>query len=268
MRAHAAQQPRSTSSASVLSPQISRCRPSSQRSPGRLTGSTGASGTSSSPRARRPRRRRRRAAASSSSSPKPTSRRSKSSASSSRSSPREQLLVPAAELGQLVVGDDVGPLLRLGQVGELDHRHLGQAELRAASTRPWPAMSSPSPSTSTGLVQPNCGSRRRSAPPARRRGSGRSAHRASAARAATSRWLGAKLRVMSDHPGRGRSRFRGWTSAARFHWAAVDSFRVQRKPPPEGSKSLFYWPISGEPVDCGCRVASQKFAAVASELAR
>ena len=40
---------RSTSVATVKSPQSSRCGPSSQRSPGRLTGSSGVSGISSSP---------------------------------------------------------------------------------------------------------------------------------------------------------------------------------------------------------------------------
>ena len=41
----------------------------------------------------------------------------------------EQLAVPAGLLGEPVVGQDVGPLLRLGEVAELDHRHRGEAEL-------------------------------------------------------------------------------------------------------------------------------------------
>ena len=65
-----------------------------------------------------------------------------------------------------------------------------------------------------------------------------------------------------------RGGFPGMDSIAGFHWAAVDSFRVQAEATPEGSKALFYWAISGEQVDSGCRVASQNFAAVASELPR
>ena len=41
----------------------------------------------------------------------------------------QQVLVPAGVQGQAVVGDDVGPLLGLGQVGELDHRDRGHAQL-------------------------------------------------------------------------------------------------------------------------------------------
>ena len=41
----------------------------------------------------------------------------------------EQLAVPAGLLGEPVVGQDVGPLLRLAEVAELDHRHRGEAEL-------------------------------------------------------------------------------------------------------------------------------------------
>lgn len=57
-------------------------------------------------------------------------------------------------------------------------------------------------------------------------------------------------------------------SGTGFHWAAVDSFRVQRNPPPEGKKALIYQQVSGSALDSGGRVASQKFAAVASEVAR
>jgi hypothetical protein len=41
----------------------------------------------------------------------------------------QQRLVPARPQGELVVGDQVGPLLRLGEMLEPDHRHLGQPEL-------------------------------------------------------------------------------------------------------------------------------------------
>ena len=42
---------------------------------------------------------------------------------------RQQLAVPAGLLGEPVVGEDVGPLLRLAEVRQLDHRHRGEAEL-------------------------------------------------------------------------------------------------------------------------------------------
>jgi hypothetical protein len=41
----------------------------------------------------------------------------------------QQRLVPAAQFGQLVVGDPVGPALRLGQMAQHDDRRLGQPEL-------------------------------------------------------------------------------------------------------------------------------------------
>ena len=42
----------------------------------------------------------------------------------------QQGLVPAAELGELVVGDPIRPALRLGQMVQHDHRGLGQPQLR------------------------------------------------------------------------------------------------------------------------------------------
>ena len=42
---------------------------------------------------------------------------------------REQLAIPASLLGELVVGDDVGTLLRLGEVRKLDHGDRVEAEL-------------------------------------------------------------------------------------------------------------------------------------------
>ena len=100
----------------------------------------------------------------------------------------EQRLVPGAELGQLVVGQTVGPPLLLGQVVEHDHRRLGQPELRrppgcgrarrSPRRRPPPA---PAPSSRTAP------SSRRSSRPGPPRASWRSAHRASGARAAIAR---------------------------------------------------------------------------------
>jgi hypothetical protein len=42
----------------------------------------------------------------------------------------QQRLVPSAQFGQLVVGDAVGPALRLGQMVQHDDRRLGQPQLR------------------------------------------------------------------------------------------------------------------------------------------
>ncbi|WP_456119798.1 hypothetical protein [Thalassococcus profundi] len=42
---------------------------------------------------------------------------------------RQQLPVPAGILGQAVVSEDVGPLLRVREMREFDHRHLLQAQL-------------------------------------------------------------------------------------------------------------------------------------------
>ena len=50
---------------------------------------------------------------------------------------RQQRVVPARLQGELVVGDQIRPLLRLAQVLEPDHRHLGQPEL---ARREQPAM--------------------------------------------------------------------------------------------------------------------------------
>lgn len=42
---------------------------------------------------------------------------------------QQQGLVPAAKLGQLVVGDPVSPALRLGQMAQHDHRRFGQPKM-------------------------------------------------------------------------------------------------------------------------------------------
>lgn len=55
---------------------------------------------------------------------------------------------------------------------------------------------------------------------------------------------------------------------AGIHWAAVDSFMVQAEATPGRVEVFVLSKISGEPVDSGFRVASQKFAAVAGEVAR
>ena len=133
---------RSTSASTVASPHSSRWLPRTQRSPGLLTGSSGGSGTSSS-------------ASSLAVSP--------SAIASSRSSSggveadqvevealvpqpsqllRQQRVVPAGLQGELVVGDQVRPLLRLAEVLEADHRHLGEPEL---ARREQPAVASQDP---------------------------------------------------------------------------------------------------------------------------
>ena len=120
---------RSTSASTVASPHSRRWLPSTQRSPGLLTGSSGGSGTSSS----------------ASSDPRLAVRdrqqplelgrveadqvEIEALVPEPRQLRRQQLLAPAGLQGQLVVGDQVRPLLRLAQVLEPDHRHLGEPEL-------------------------------------------------------------------------------------------------------------------------------------------
>ena len=48
----------------------------------------------------------------------------------------QQVLVPARIQGQTIVGDDVGALLRLGQVGEFDHRDGGHPQLAGRQEPP------------------------------------------------------------------------------------------------------------------------------------
>ncbi|KNX39877.1 hypothetical protein ROTO_35770 [Roseovarius tolerans] len=49
---------------------------------------------------------------------------------------RQQRLVPCSEFGQFIVGQTIGPALRLGQVPEHDHRRLGQPKLRRGQHPP------------------------------------------------------------------------------------------------------------------------------------
>lgn len=67
----------------------------------------------------------------------------------------QQRLVPPAQFGQLVVGDAIGPALRLGQMDQHDDRSLDQPGWTGGQTRPWPAINSPSAPTRQGTVQPN-----------------------------------------------------------------------------------------------------------------
>ena len=122
----------------------------------------------------------------------------------------------------------------------------------------------PAPSSRTAPSSP------RSSRPGRRRGSSRSGRRASGARAANARcaperssgsWVGT-LPVAEGAVDSGGGLRAG------FHWAAVDSFRVQRKPPPEGGYLFVLSADIGRAGGFRGRVASQKIGAVASELAR
>ena len=116
---------RATSAGSVALPQSRRWLPSSQRSPGCVTGTAGGSGVSSSRGSACAEREQR------------VDLRSLEAEGGEvdaefaevRHLEREQLLVPAGLLGEAVVGEDVGALLRFAEVGELDHRHRGEAEL-------------------------------------------------------------------------------------------------------------------------------------------
>ena len=120
---------RSTSASTVASPHSSRWLPRTQRSPGRLTGSSGGSGTSSSASSLAASPSASASSRSSSVASKPTRSRSKrssrSQASSSASSASSQPACRASWLSAI----RVGPLLRLAQVLEPDHRHLGEPEL-------------------------------------------------------------------------------------------------------------------------------------------
>ena len=152
----------------------------------------------------------------------------------------QERLVPRAEFGQFIIRQTVGPPLLLGQVIEHDHRRLGQPEFRrsedaAMAGDQFPVL---------------CHEARHRPAVLRHRGgdlrhlvgavrSSRSGHRASDARAAIARcaperssgsWVGTL--------GGGRVDFPEVDSDAGFHWAAVNSFRVQRNPPPEGGKCL------------------------------
>ena len=120
---------RSTSASTVASPHSRRWLPRTQRSPGRLTGSSGGSGTSSSASSLAVSPSAIASSRSSSVASKPIRSRSKRSSRSQASSSRQQRLAPARLQGELVVGDQVRPLLRLAEVLEPDHRHLGEPEL-------------------------------------------------------------------------------------------------------------------------------------------
>ena len=126
---------RSTSSALVLSPQISRWLPSSQRSPGTLTGCSGTSGTSSgSVRPGVPRL----VSASDLQLAEAGQRQVEAEALQLAELEAEQLVVPAGVQRQLVVGNDQRPLLRLAQAGKLDDRHRRHAELPRRQQPPVP----------------------------------------------------------------------------------------------------------------------------------
>ena len=116
---------RATSAASVLSPQSRRCCRAARDRPGGETGTAGGSGVSSS----RGSGASPLSSASSSPSSKPRLPRSKPRSCRSPSSSASSSRVPAGVERELVVGEDVGALLRLGEVGEFDHRHVGQPEL-------------------------------------------------------------------------------------------------------------------------------------------
>ena len=151
----------------------------------------------------------------------------------------EQRLVPGAELGQLVVGDAVGPPLRLGQVVEHDHRRLGQPELRRRQDAAVP-----------GDHLAVAGDEHRHRPAELRHRAGDLRDLVGAVGLRVPRiGLQALERprldaLRSEAQGHGSAPWRrgGWTpgvdSVAGFHWAAVDSVRVQRNPPPEGGNSL------------------------------
>ena len=179
---------RSTSASTVASPHSSRWLPRTQRSPGCVTGSSGGSGDlvlgSSVP----PRRRR---ASSRSSSPSLEADQVEVEAARRAATPAPAASSSSSPSGlqrELVVGDQIRPLLRLAQVLEPDHRHLGPARAsappaagrgrRGCRSRRRPA---PGWSSRTRPCSP------RSAPPAHRCGCAGCAHTGSARPAAARR---------------------------------------------------------------------------------
>ena len=127
---------RSTSARTVASPHSRRWLPRTQRSPGLLTGSSGGSGTSSSASSLAVSPSAIASSRSSSVASKPTRSRSKRSSLQPGQLLRQQRVVPARLQGELVVRDQIGPLLRLAQVLEADHRHLGEPELAGREQPP------------------------------------------------------------------------------------------------------------------------------------
>jgi hypothetical protein len=67
----------------------------------------------------------------------------------------KQWFIPSGGERELVVGDDVRPLLRLGQVSSTITGTSVSPNFRAARRRPWPAMIPALVSTRIGLLNPN-----------------------------------------------------------------------------------------------------------------
>lgn len=68
---------------------------------------------------------------------------------------RQQFPIPPGLLRELVVREDIGPLLRVSRMGELDHRHRLQPQLGRRQHPAMPGDDAVLPSTSTGLLNPN-----------------------------------------------------------------------------------------------------------------
>ena len=66
----------------------------------------------------------------------------------------EDLLVPSGIERELVVSDVIDPAFGLERCDSASVGTVFMPSSLAASTRPWPAMISPAPETSTGLVNP------------------------------------------------------------------------------------------------------------------
>ncbi len=181
----------------------------------------------------------------------------------------EQRLVPCSELGQLVVADAVRLPLFLGQMVEHDHRRLGQAELGggedAAVAGDHLAVASDQHRIGPAELRHRRGDLRDLVRPVGLRVPGIGLQ-------ALERPMLDALR--SEAQGHGSAPWgRGtWIPGGGFrHWiplGPVDSFRGPAEATPGRGEVFVLLAISGAPVDSGCRVASQKNAAVASELAR
>ncbi len=254
----------------VASPQSSRCGPSSQRSPGRLTGSSGVSGMSSSPS--------RGVVLASPSTGEQLVELGVGEADERQVEvvgrqllqlAGEQRLVPGAELGQLVVGQTVGLPLLLGQVVEHDHRRLGQPELRGRQDAAVPgdhlAVARHQHRHRPAELRHRAGDLRDLVRPVRLGVPriGLQALERPRARCAPERSSGSCPIILSGGGVDSGGGFR-----AGFHWAAVDSFRVQAEATPGREQGFVLLADIRRAGGFRSRVASQKIAAVASELAR
>ena len=196
--------------------------------------------------------------------------RSKSSAASSCSSPASSASSQAPSSVSLLSAEPVGAALLLGQVVEHDHRRLGQPELRGREDAAVPgdhlAVARHQHRHGPAELRHRAGDLRDLVRPVRL-GVPRIGLQALERPLLDALRSEAQGHVGSSCRGGGAVNSGGGLRAG-FHWAAVDSFRVQAEATPGREQAFVLLADIGRALDSGCRVASQKFAAVASELPR